>query len=165
MLQVSSFQAPLSIVTPKYIKGFLRTIKPGGYVESQEFDLQVMCDDDSLPKDSAIVEWCKLLNEGGVAGGMRFRLTSDELKSAMEIAGFEDIKVLGFKLPIGLWPADPKLREAGKFTLGGMLVGLQGVSLAIFTRLLGWDVSRMEILLAQVRAEWKKKSIHSYWPM
>jgi len=45
-----------------------------------------------------------------------------------------------------------------------MLEGAQGVSLAIFTRYLGWSPEEVEVFLVDVRKEWKKKSVHSYWP-
>lgn len=83
----------------------------------------------------------------------------------MEKAGFEDVRVLEYKLPIGLWPQDPKLREAGKYSLVAMLDGLHGISVAIFTRFLNWQVEELEVLLAGVRAEWKRRRVHSYWPM
>jgi hypothetical protein len=142
-----------------------RAIKPGGWIESQEFDLMAFSDDKTLPSDCAVVKWCTLMNEGGLKAGFDLRLNSETIRIAMEAAGFKEITVLDLKLPIGLWPADPRLREAGKFGLGAMLQGLQGISLAIFTRFLGWQVEEMEVLLAQVRSEWRQRRVHSYWPM
>jgi len=142
-----------------------RVAKPGGWLECQEFDLAAVSDDGSLPADSAISRWCGLMTEGALKGGIRLRVTSSEIKDAMEEAGFKDVTVLEMKLPIGLWPADARLREAGKYALGAMFYGLQGISLAVFTRFLGWEVQEMEVLLAQVRKEWRQRRIHSYWPI
>jgi hypothetical protein len=134
-------------------------------VESQEFDLATFSDDDSLSADSAIVQWCGLLAQGALQGGIQLRLRPSELEAAMKAAGFVDVRVQEYKLPIGLWPAEPRMREAGKFALGSMLHGLHGISLAIFTRFLKWDVKEMEVLLERVKAEWRMRRIHSYWPM
>jgi hypothetical protein len=134
-------------------------------MESQEFDLMAVGIDDSLPSSSAITQWCELMNAGGLKGGMQVRITASVLEIAMKSAGFEDVTVHEFKLPIGLWPQKPQLQEAGKFALVAMLEGLQGISLAIFTRFLGWDVLEMEVLLAKVRREWLMKRVKSYWPM
>lgn len=105
------------------------------------------------------------MNEGGLKAGFDLRLNSETIRIAMEEPGFKGITVLDLKLPIGLWPADPRLREAGKFGLGAMLQGLQGISLATFTRFLGWQVEELEVLLAQVRSEWRQRRVHSYWPI
>ena len=83
----------------------------------------------------------------------------------MEEAGFVDVTIRNFKLPIGPWPADEKLRDAGQFALLAMLEGLFGISVAIFTRFLNWEISELEVLLAIVRAEWRKRKVHSYWPV
>lgn len=142
-----------------------KAIKPGGWVESQEFDLMTFTDDDTLPSDSNILKWCRLMNEGGLKGGFKLRITSDEIKAAMEETGFTDITVIDLKLPIGAWTKDSRLKEAGKFALVAMLDGLQGISLAIFTRFLEWQVEEVEVFLAQVRNEWKQRRVHSYWPI
>lgn len=43
--------------------------------------------------------------------------------------------------------------------------GLMGLSVAIFTRLLGWSVDELELFLVDVRREMKDTSIHAYWEM
>jgi hypothetical protein len=142
-----------------------RVIKPGGYIESQEFDLIIYSDDDTIPPNSAIEQWCSLLANGALSGGIQLRLKPTELENAMKEAGFVDVKVQEFKLPVGLWPAEPRLREAGKFALGGILAGLNGISLAIFTRFLKWEVEDMDVLLERVKNEWKLRRVHTYWPV
>jgi hypothetical protein len=49
--------------------------------------------------------------------------------------------------------------------LVGMLEGISGLSIAVFTKLLGWSPDELEVLLAKVRSEWKTRSIHQYWPV
>ncbi len=118
-----------------------------------------------MPPDGAIQQWCELMNEGALKGGINLHVSGAQIKEAMEEAGFKNIKIIDYKLPIGLWPADARLREAGKYALGAMFYGLQGISLAIFTRFLEWSVEEMEVLLAKVRQEWRQRRVHSYWPM
>lgn len=40
-----------------------------------------------------------------------------------------------------------------------------GISVAIFTRVLGWNVDELELFLVDVRREMKDTSIHAYWSM
>ena len=77
-------------------------------------------------------------------------------------AGFVNVKVMGFKMPIGPWPKDKQLKEAGWYGLVALLDGLYGMSVKLFTNSLGWSLPELEVFLAQVRTELKRKSIHSY---
>lgn len=46
--------------------------------------------------------------------------------------------------------------------LGG---GLEGLSVALFTRVLGWSKEETDIFLAGVRKDMKDTKIHAYWNM
>lgn len=46
-----------------------------------------------------------------------------------------------------------------------MSQGMQSYSLALFTRILGWSVEELEVLLIDVRKEMKNPRIHAYYPM
>lgn len=52
-------------------------------------------------------------------------------------AGFVNTVEQVFKVPLGGWPADVKLRELGQWALLGFDTGLEGYSLATLTRVLG----------------------------
>jgi len=43
--------------------------------------------------------------------------------------------------------------------------GLEGLSMAIFTRGLGWSKQETDIFLASVRKDMRDTKIHSYWQM
>lgn len=42
---------------------------------------------------------------------------------------------------------------------------LSGVSMALFTRGLGWKVAEVEVFLAEVRRAMRDRTVHAYWPM
>lgn len=42
---------------------------------------------------------------------------------------------------------------------------LEGISMAIFTRLLGWSKDEVETFVVKVRKEMRDTKIHVYWPM
>ena len=141
------------------------SLQPGGWVENQEFDFRFLSDDDTLPRDSAMVEWCDLWNEGIRRMGLNGRCHPDEMKRQMEAVGFTSVSVLSCRLPVGKWPKDKRLRESGLLALVGLLDGLSGFSQRVFTRGLGWSIEQMEVLLMRVRKESKNRKIHSYWPL
>lgn len=43
--------------------------------------------------------------------------------------------------------------------------GLSGLSMALYTRELGWDPQELEVFLVNVRKDLKDRSKHGYWPM
>jgi hypothetical protein len=79
-------------------------------------------------------------------------------------AGFVDVKEHYFKLPINTWPKNRQLKEIGKYQALHYTEGLEGICIGLFTRVLGWQPSELQVLLAKVRAEIKDKSIHLYQP-
>lgn len=97
--------------------------------------------------------------------GVTVRISGEVLKKQMEDAGFVNVVSREFKIPIGLWPADEKMRETGAFQLVAMLEGIQGLTLAFWIRFLGWTEEEIEVFLAKVRTEFKSTKIHSYWPL
>lgn len=150
---------------PKYLAEAYTHLKPGGWVEGQEFYMDVFTDDNTLPKNSKIKEWHDLSVQGAAMVGCPCRVDSKTMKSYFEDAGFINVHVTDYKWPIGPWPADKRLKEAGALAMVSMLEELTGLSVAVFTRLLGWSIEELEVFLIDVKKEWKMKGIHGYWPM
>jgi hypothetical protein len=53
----------------------------------------------------------------------------------------------------------------GLWNLQNTLMGLEGLSMAPFTRALGWTKEQVEVFSARVRNEIKDGRIHAYWQM
>jgi len=104
------------------------------------------------------------MRQGIVGMGRRLDLNFEELGDLMRQVGFVDVVVRPFKIPIGRWPADPRLKEAGLFQLYAMLEGVEALTLAIFTRCLGWESERVQVFLAGVRKEFKATKRYTFWP-
>lgn len=51
------------------------------------------------------------------------------------------------------------------WTLEKFTTGLQGISLALFTRGLGWTAEELEVFLVDVRKDMKNTTIRAYYPM
>jgi SAM-dependent methyltransferase len=150
---------------PKFYEQAFLALKAGGWVENQEFDLNFSSDDDTIPADSKVKEWEALWNQAVESVGMTGRCDPQKMAEQMKEAGFINVTVRGYKMPLGPWPKDKRLRESGQYNLVGVSEGLTGLSIRVFTQILGWSVEEMEMLLTQVRAEWRKRTIHSYLPI
>jgi hypothetical protein len=81
----------------------------------------------------------------------------------MRDAGFEDIVAIPIKWPTNSWPKDPKHKEVGLWSLGNFSWGCESMSLALFTRALGWSADEVRAFMALVRADLRKRKYHAYW--
>ena len=139
-------------------------LKPGGWVENQEFDCIVVSDDGSLPEDSKLRQWPALWEQGIRKVGKTVRCDPQKMKQQMEEAGFINTRVIEKKMPIGPWPKDPMLKESGLCGFLALYHGVYGMSVRVFRDMLGWSEERLQVFLAELRKELMQKSVHSYWP-
>jgi ubiquinone/menaquinone biosynthesis C-methylase UbiE len=121
-------------------------LKPGGWMESQEIMSNPQCDDGTMPDDWPFKEWTKYLDDAAMAVGRPLRI-ANKLKRWYAEVGFVDIQEKVIKIPVNTWPRDPDLKPLGKWWQQNILLGLQGFSLAHFTRVLGWSKDEIEVSL------------------
>ncbi|EXJ87354.1 hypothetical protein A1O3_04313 [Capronia epimyces CBS 606.96] len=150
---------------PFFYEQAFRSLKPGGWVENQEFDFNYASDDGTLNPDGPVKAWEKLWSEGIAKFGLTGKCDPELMTRQMREAGFINTTIIPFKLPVGPWPKNGRLRQAGALFMRGLLDGLSGLSLKVFTGALGWTPEELEVLLADVRKEWMSRSTHSYLPM
>lgn len=141
-----------------------RCIKPGGFFENHELWSETRSDHIRLSDEMPAKKWADLMAQGIVVMGGDMRPDGLAMKREMEEIGFVDVKYIPFKLPIGTWPADKRLKAAGAHQLVAMLDGIQAMSLAIFTRGLGWVAEEVEVFLTECRTDFKQKRKYMYWP-
>jgi hypothetical protein len=136
-------------------------LEPGGWMESQELYPTTYCDDGTMPNDHALCEWTRTQDEAAMKLGRPMRI-ANKMKKWYKDAGFVDVHEEVFKMPINHWPRDPQYKMLGTFW-GKMLVeGLQGFSLAMFTRAFGWTKDEIEVYLVKVRTAIMDSRVHAY---
>ena len=86
-------------------------------------------------------------------------------KTLMIDAGFENVTEIIYKWPSNTWPKDRKYKELGMWSLADLGEGLEGMVLALLTRVLGWSLDEVTVLIAKARADLSNRRIHAYWPM
>lgn len=134
-----SFESYKSIIERSF-----HYLKPGAWMEIQEFMCTPFCDDDSLPPNWPFYEWSKLLSRAGARVG-RSLDDADQLKKWCEEVGFVDVHEQVFHLPVNAWARDARLKEVGRMHEENILEGLGGFSMAHFTRTLGWSKDEIEV--------------------
>jgi SAM-dependent methyltransferase len=137
-----------------------RNLKPGGWVENKEFDLMIQSDDNSIPEPSAIKNWLVQWDQGAGGG---FRRTGAKYAEEMYTAGFVDIVVKEFRLPLGVW--DKEHLNSGLLSLTAMTEHIEGLSNRIFMERLGMTDEQMKSATEPVVREFRLKSMHAYWSM
>ncbi|KAI5845219.1 S-adenosyl-L-methionine-dependent methyltransferase [Morchella snyderi] len=145
-------------------------LKPGGWFESVETAIEFYIDDNegrptaTIDSTTSISQWCRLGIEASEKAGRPFDIT-DKLKGWMEDALFINVEESIFKVPIGSWPKDPKMKNIGRYNLLNLLEALEGFTLALFTRFLDWTADEVYVLLAGVRSELRSRNNNFYYKM
>ncbi|KAL2009086.1 hypothetical protein VTN00DRAFT_7280 [Thermoascus crustaceus] len=136
-------------------------LKPGGWFEVQTTDPWFYSDDGTHEKATNCKIFLTNLHEAGEKFGKSMGLVQT-WKERMIKAGFVDVHCEVYKLPIGPWPKDPKLKELGRVQQVQQIEAIGPYTLAPFTRILGWTREEVEVLCAGVRNELKDRSLHLY---
>ena len=88
----------------------------------------------------------------------------DQYPTWMEAAGFVDIECKSFYWPSNEWMEDEHLRCLGRQTEGNMLAGLEGFSLALLTREMGFSKDEVKQFTDRVAQDLKNRHIHACFP-
>jgi len=146
---------------PKLFAQAYRHTKPGGWVEFHDCIPDCLTDDDSLPFDTPLAVWCREIGGAARSVGKAWDVTPF-LKSYMEGAGYVNVQEVRLKIPLNSWPKDRKLKDMGKLMLLSMLDALEGFSMALFTRVLGWTAERVNAFLEEVAKDLRNRKYHIY---
>ncbi|KAK5030648.1 hypothetical protein LTS07_005432 [Exophiala sideris] len=139
-------------------------LQPGGWLEMQELCYPIRCDDGTLSDDCALSEWSRLLLDATVQVGQAANKPI-QYEEWMQQAGFVNTRTVVYKWPTNSWPPDGKLKTMGLWNHYNALQGLQGFTVGLFTRILGWSLGKTDTLLMNVKKDLEDKDIHAYWPI
>ncbi|KAI8249783.1 putative methyltransferase tdiE [Colletotrichum sp. SAR 10_98] len=147
---------------PSVIEQAYDNLEPGGYFEIHDTIYPILCDDGSVPEDSPISKWSRLMLEAFEKTGRSVTIAR-QFPQFLEEAGFENVTVTKCKHPLNDWPKDPKWKEVGGWVQESLFPGLEGLSLGLFTRVLDWTRDETLVFCAQVRNDVKNTKLHGYY--
>lgn len=98
--------------------------------------IEFRSDDGTVMDDHVLAVWSKTFIEAGERLGKTFRI-ADLAKGYMQEAGFQNVTEERFKLPIGPWSKDERLKKLGMWNLAHCEGGIEGWAMALLTRLMG----------------------------
>jgi len=146
---------------PKLMRQAYDNLQPGGWIEVVDFETWATTDDDSLPKNSSYQEFQEQLSNAAQKFGKIMNI-SPQFKDLVQAAGFQGVTEEQHKAPLSPWPKDKKLKELGRYLNVQMMDAIEPYSLALFTRVLKWDATRIQLLLAGVREDLQNLDYHMY---
>jgi hypothetical protein len=141
-----------------------RGLKPGGWIEFQSIYGVLGCDDDTLPHDSAFKEYDRHLRAAAAHVGTPLE-DPDKWKEWFQDAGFELVTQKVYKIPSNPWAKDKTYRIIGAFEQENFIRGLEGMSLRIFEKGLGWSALETSVFCAKVRDDIQNRRYHAYYPL
>jgi len=107
-----------------------RATKPGGWFEHVETDVHIRSDDGSVGTGHVLFDWATLFLKSGEKSGVTFDVAG-KTKRWMEDAGFVNVTEKKYKVPIGGWSSDSKLKEVGRWNLLFYREDLEGFALYV----------------------------------
>ncbi|KAK3326090.1 S-adenosyl-L-methionine-dependent methyltransferase [Apodospora peruviana] len=156
-LMIGAFQDWL-----KFFRQSFEFLETDGYLEVHDIDFVIKCDDGTLPDDSALVKWHDHMHEAAKTAGFPLDAIG-HVPEMMREAGFVDIVATPVKWPINPWPKTAKYKELGRWAQENFTWGCDSMSLALFTRVLGWSADEVHVFMAMVRQDLRNRKLHAYW--
>jgi len=68
-------------------------------------------------------------------------------------------------VPANPWARGAEQKMRGALMMTNLLEVAQGITMNVFTKVLGWAEAEVEVFLADVRAALKNRNIHAYVPV
>ena len=137
-------------------------LQPGGYLHELEMSIQFKSDDGTLAPDHVLSQWSDVFHEASKRFGKSFYEVWNLSKYARE-AGFVDIVENVYKVPVNGWPADPRMKEIGRWNFLHCTQGAEGWGLFLLTNVMGWSVEAAQVFIAKFRNGLKERKVHAYF--
>ncbi|KAL0465249.1 S-adenosyl-L-methionine-dependent methyltransferase [Neurospora intermedia] len=146
-----------------FYKDAYRCCKPGGYIEHMDTHGTIQSDDGSIDETvHALGQWGPIWHEAGRRIG-QVLIPAAMMESAMKEAGFVNIVVKDYKVPISPWSKDKKMNDVGLYFYAVMNQDLDGVLQFMFGKVMGWTTEEIGIYIRHLKKEMKDMSIHGYF--
>ncbi|KAJ3455182.1 hypothetical protein MRS44_013782 [Fusarium solani] len=149
-----------SDMAKQIIQPAFERLKPGGWIECQELEGLLECDDGSV-KDNAFKKWCDDIVDASITAD-RPLPGAASMKQAFIEAGFVDIHEKIYKIPINGWPKDRRLKRFGELWHANVVEGLQALSYGLLHRVKGMTKEEIEVNLVDVRKDLADQRMHGY---
>lgn len=146
---------------PRLMRSALAHLRPGGYMEWQDWSCVLQSSDDSI-RGTPLEEWSRRYVEAGARLG-RDMLSPPKYKQWMIDAGFIDVVERKLAVPGNPWARGKENKSMGYLQMTNFLEGLHASTMTMFTKGLGMSPEEVELFLVDMRKAIKDTRIHFYW--
>ncbi|KAK0371589.1 methyltransferase [Colletotrichum limetticola] len=131
----------------------------GAYVETQDFGANVKSDDGTMPENWPLLEfWSKIRD---AMHKMKIDIqVAPRIGAVMKDAGFVNVQVRSYKVPVGRWPLDKIKRLVGHY-MRTVTEDFLGAAASKPLAALGMERTEIEVFLASVRNAIKDLNVHA----
>ncbi|QPC75446.1 hypothetical protein HYE68_006198 [Fusarium pseudograminearum] len=135
-------------------------IRSGGWIEFQDFDYTVCCDDGTMKKDDPL----QVFFDTCARGMRKYGCTNfgkSNIRESLVSAGFTQVEVVNKKVPIARWPKDEGLKDIGTMMEANIsdLIGAMAIKPLIA---LGMSTDERKGMISQACQSLKKGKAHRY---
>ncbi|KAK2762057.1 hypothetical protein FQN54_001064 [Arachnomyces sp. PD_36] len=145
---------------PRLVQQSYNCVKPGGWVEFQDWDSKMHSADGSLD-GTMLNEYFEQIIPAFKKAGYDIR-HGRNLEEWVKATGFENIQVKKYLVPLGTWPKDKRQKKIGALNYHQFDQTLEGSALAALTSIEGWRAEEVNVFAAKVRTDMKNPKIHGY---
>ncbi|KAF4829369.1 Secondary metabolism regulator LAE1 [Colletotrichum tropicale] len=154
-----------SILDPvKLVDSIYNQLEPGGWFEAQDVCMDARSDDDTIPKDSFLVQWAVEVVDAMDKINRTLRLPL-LWKQLLIDRGFVDVQETVYKWPTNTWPRNRMMKDIGGWGLANLDTFLETAALGTLTNIKGWSREEVLVLCAKARKEMRDPTIHIWWPV
>ncbi|KAL1965835.1 hypothetical protein VTN77DRAFT_5156 [Rasamsonia byssochlamydoides] len=119
---------------------------PGGWVEFQDWDM-LLRSEDGTTKGTAIEKYYQTIIPAFEKAGYPTR-PGPPFEEWFREPGFVNIQVHKYRVPIGVWPKEPRYKNLGTWVLLQAEQGFEGAAMAVLTRFESWSPDEVRVLAA-----------------
>jgi hypothetical protein len=105
-----------------------------------EMSIMWKSDDGTVTDDHPLNEWSRITIEAVKKIGKTFE-NAPFTKENITKAGFVDVVEHKYKVPVGGWSSDPKMKELGRWNALYFDQGIEGMCLFLLNRVMGVSIS------------------------
>jgi len=142
----------------------LKALRPGGWIEQLEMSTHTKSDDGTVTPDMPFTRWAELFVKLGDMTGKTFG-ACEIAREGIEKAGFANVTEEKYKIPIGPWAKDERLKEWGRWNRVYLVEALEGFALRGLMNNLGWTYEQTQAFLQDMRQRLRDPKIHGWVPM